>query len=412
MIGVAMFVCGVLAVGAAFLFLGLHLRSGSAIWVSKASLVTGILFVGFALVSLKVYPGAALASSSVQQSVATVSHATGAMTGMTAMGRSPTMGVASTAVGVTDASSTALSNSQMKAQNQMAKDIMNEKGMTPKVLQDGTKQFTLTAQPVIWHLYQSRNVNDWGYNGSVPGPLIRVKVGDKVEIVLHNELPEATTLHFQGISVPSDMDGVPTISQKPVAPGGSYVYQFTVTPDMVGTHAYFSDTDAGTQIDAGLHGVLLVDPAEGKQYPDADVDALFELGGLAVDSSPSENVFTMDGKPFPNAPQLTVQQGQTVIVRLVNNTAECYHAMHLHGYTFQVVAMDGHPLAKPISGNVVSLAPAETIDIRFVANNPGEWMFHCHIMDHMMNPDDNVDEMGGLTTYFHVVANSNESGQS
>ncbi|MFB5190140.1 multicopper oxidase family protein [Alicyclobacillus fastidiosus] len=414
---VAMFVCGILAVGAAFLIVGMQLRGQRRILAAKASLVVGIVCLGFALVSLKFYPGAALASNTSDASSmgGMTMQQSGTQSGAVRKPENSTpqmamMGVSSSAVGVTDASSQALTQSQIAAQNKTAVDLMHEQGMVPKVLKDGTKQFTLTAAPVVWRLYQSRNVNDWGYNGSVPGPLIRVRVGDHVQIVLHNKLPEATTLHLQGISLPSDMDGVPGVSQKPIASGGSFVYKFTVTPDMVGTHAYFSDMDASKQIDAGLHGVLLVDPAHGKQYPKADVDALFELGGLSVDSSPMENVFTMDGKPAPNAPQLTVKVGQDVVVRLVNNTAQCYHAMHLHGYTFRVVAQDGHALAKPISENVISLAPAETADIEFVANNPGMWMFHCHILDHMTNPDDDVDEMGGLTTYFNVVQGGTTKG--
>jgi len=297
--------------------------------------------------------------------------------------------------GLTDAGMDALTKKEIQQQNNTAKNIMNEKAMTPKVLSDGTKQFVLTTAPVVWNLYQTKNVNAWGFNGQTSGPLLRVKVGDKVKIILKNKLNEPTSLRFNGISIPAKMGELPT---KSVAPGASYTYEFKVTNDMVGTHTYFSGTNMDKQINHGLHGVLLVEPEKGKEYPEADVDAVFDIGSFIVDQKNEENVFTLDGKPSPNSPNLPVKKGQRVIIRLVNSSAESYHAMHLHGYTFLLVAQDGHHLEKPVSMNVVSLAPEETADIEFVANAPGMWMLHCHILDHTINPDDDRDDMGGLMT--------------
>ncbi|WP_062306203.1 multicopper oxidase domain-containing protein [Alicyclobacillus sendaiensis] len=80
----------------------------------------------------------------------------------------------------------------------------------------------------------------------------------------------------------------------------------------------------------------------------------------------------------------------------------CYHAMHVHETTFWLLAEDGRPLPKPRPMNVLAIAPGETADVEFVADVRGDWMFHCHILDHMMNPDDEVDMMGGLVTFIHV----------
>ncbi len=309
--------------------------------------------------------------------------------------------------GVLDADTNALSKAAIRAQNQAARNTMNEQALQPKVLANGTKQFTLTAAPLVWNLYEQKNVQGWGYNGQISGPLLRAKVGDTISIVLKNELPEPTSLGFSGISIPADMGGIP---QHSVAPHASFQYTFTITSDMVGTHSYFSTTDMDKQINHGLHGVLLIDPAEGKEYPDADVNALFDIGSFVVDQKVEENVFTLNGKPYPNSPELSIQQGQHVLVRIVNNSAESFHAMHLHGYTFNLVAQDGHHLNKPVAMNVISVAPEETVDIEFTANAPGTWMFHCHILDHTMNPDDDADEMGGLMTNF--VVHGTESNSS
>ncbi|MCL6446071.1 MAG: multicopper oxidase domain-containing protein [Alicyclobacillus sp.] len=93
---------------------------------------------------------------------------------------------------------------------------------------------------------------------------------------------------------------------------------------------------------------------------------------------------------------------QTVRIRLINASALSEHAMHLHGYTFSVIAIDGNPVAHPQQQNTVTLLPGETMDIAFKATNPGRWMFHCHILDHTMNPGDEVDSMGGLVTFINV----------
>lgn len=310
--------------------------------------------------------------------------------------------------GVLDADTNALSKAAIQTQNQAARNIMNEQALQPKVLANGTKQFTLTAAPLVWNLYEQKNVQAWGYNGQISGPLLRAKVGDTISIVLKNELPEPTSLGFSGISIPAGMGGIPHHS---VAPHASFQYTFTITSDMVGTHSYFSTTDMDKQINHGLHGVLLIDPAQGKEYPDADVNALFDIGSFVVDQKVEENVFTLNGKPYPNSPELSIQQGQHVLIRIVNSSAESFHAMHLHGYTFKLVAQDGHHLNKPVAMNVISVAPEETVDIEFTANAPGTWMFHCHILDHTMNPDDDADEMGGLMTNFVVHGTETDSSK-
>ncbi|WP_067922633.1 multicopper oxidase family protein [Alicyclobacillus shizuokensis] len=303
--------------------------------------------------------------------------------------------------GVADAGQDALSQAAIRKQQAVARDLMEERPMRGQRLADGAVRFTLTAEPVTWHLYLKKNVKAWGYNGQVPGPLIRVQVGEKVKIVLRNHLPVPTTLRFPGLSVPAGVERMGGTSQWAVTPGSSFTYQFTVTKDMVGTHLYCSGTDMETQIDRGLHGVLQVDQAGGQ--PQDRVDALFEIGSFTVDQATMDNVFLLDGKPYPLAPELTVRRGERVRLRFVNNSPDCYHAMHLHGYTFWLVAEDGRPLPKPRPMNVVNLAPEETADIEFVANHPGTWMLHCHILDHMMNPGDAVEGMGGLTTFVRVL---------
>lgn len=310
-----------------------------------------------------------------------------------------------------------ISKQEAAEQDQIVSDMLHEKAMVPKILPDGTKEFDLTASTLPWQLYPGQVIQAWGYNNQVPGPLIRLKVGDKVAIVLKNELPQPTTMHLHGLAVPNDMDGVPEITmdgmtegtQKPIQTGSSFTYRFTVTPQMIGTHLYHTHVNDDFQMDMGLHGVLIVDPASTSVQPHYDVDALYELASFKVDGSESENVFTMDGKAYPETPVLNVKKGQRVLIRLVNASAEEFHVMHLHGYTFAIVARDGNPLSTPEYANTVTLGPSQTADIAFTANNPGQWMFHCHILDHTENPSAAGDgsathmaDMGGLMTFINV----------
>ena len=104
------------------------------------------------------------------------------------------------------------------------------------------KVYELTAEEIQWEVEPGRKVKAWAYNGQVPGPQIRVREGDRVRVILKNELPESTAIHFHGLELPNDQDGVPFITQPPVKPGESYTYEFTV-PN-AGSHMYHSHHNA------------------------------------------------------------------------------------------------------------------------------------------------------------------------
>ncbi len=304
-----------------------------------------------------------------------------------------------------------LSLEQASSQAQISNALLYEKAMAPKILPDGTKEYDLIASVFPWELFPGVGVNAWGYNGQVSGPLLRLKVGEKVQFVVSNNLPQATTVHWHGLAVPNEQDGVPGISQSAIKPGGQFVYRFKVTPQMIGTHLYHTHLNDDFQMDKGLHGVMIIDPAA--PGPHYDVDALYEIASFKIGGSDQENVFTLNGKACPEAPALKIAQGARVLIRLVNASAEESHVMHLHGYTFKIVALDGNPVAHPVEANTVNLAPSQTADIAFVASNPGTWMFHCHVLDHLVNPgpkgegsETQIPDMGGLMTFVQVLPKS------
>src|SRR6185437_11080490 len=135
---------------------------------------------------------------------------------------------------------------------------------------------------------------------------------------------------------------------------------------------------------------LIVDPSP-RPAESTEIDALYVIGAFKIGGSEEENAFVLDGKAYPDAPVLSVPQGAKVRLRLINANGEQSHVMHLHGYTFEIAALDGNTLASPIKANTVMLAPSQTADIVFTADNPGAWMFHCHILDHTINPGPDGD---------------------
>ena len=123
---------------------------------------------------------------------------------------------------------------------------------------DGAKEFHLVAEPVRRRLMPGREIQVWGYNGSCPGPTIQVNQGDRVRIVFENRLPESTSIHWHGLEIPVEMDGMPYISQAPVPPGGTFVYEFVL--HQAGTFFYHSH--GAMQEMMGMIGMFVIHPAK------------------------------------------------------------------------------------------------------------------------------------------------------
>ena len=265
-------------------------------------------------------------------------------------------------------------------------------------IKDGVKEYALSAEPVRWEYAKGKTITAWAFNGQVPGPEIRVTEGDKVKISFTNKLPKATTLHWHGLDVPNSQDGLPGVTQKAIEPGATYTYEFTAMP--AGTHFYHAhgsgNGDEAQQLDMGLSGAFVVEPKDNAK-PDRDYTlvldewqrnsdgsnmAMADMGGM--DMAMGYNLFTINGKTYPDTAPLTVKQGEKVRVRLINAGTSTIHPIHLHGHQFKVVATDGNPVpeAAQLTKNTITVSPGETYDIEFIADNPGVWAFHCHELHH------------------------------
>ncbi len=249
--------------------------------------------------------------------------------------------------------------------------------LEPTILDDGTKQWELTASVVEWETEPGVVVEAYAYNGTVPGPQLRAEVGDRIRIILHNELPEPTTIHSHGLLVPSDMDGVPVISQDAVMPGETFIYEYTIRNS--GSHMYHSHFMAERQVPMGLLGAFVVtDPAAtGEPVTDVDYAMILNDGPLG---------FTINGKGFPATEPLVLTEGQSIRIRYMNEGLQV-HPMHLHGMAQLVVAKDGYLLPQPHFEDTVLVAPGERIDVVVEATELGTWAFHCHVLTHAEGPD-------------------------
>jgi FtsP/CotA-like multicopper oxidase with cupredoxin domain len=239
-------------------------------------------------------------------------------------------------------------------------------------MEKGVKVFDLVARKVQWETEPGKFAEAWAYNEMVPGPMIRVREGDRVRVNIKNELPESTAVHFHGLELPNAMDGVPFITQPPVKPGESYTYEFTAPNP--GSHMYHSHHNSTKQVSLGLLGAFIIDPRDRSSEPHTDGDHLFILNdGL--------NGFTINGKGFPATQPIVAKLGDTVRIRFMNE-GMMIHPMHLHGMHMTVIAKDGWPQPQPWKCDTLNVAPGERWDVLVKCNNPGTWAFHCHILPH------------------------------
>jgi manganese oxidase len=259
----------------------------------------------------------------------------------------------------------------------------------PFTTDNGVKVFHLTAEPVKRQIAPNKTLDLWGFNGVSPGPTIQVTQGDRVRVIVDNHLPEPTSMHWHGFEVPIAMDGSPDISQKLINPGERFVYEWTLHQQ--GT--YFYHSHMAMQEMLGMLGAFIMHPKVAHE-PRVDKDfavLLQEYAVLPNNTIPNTmsmefNWLTFNGKAGPASTPIVVRLGDRVRIRMINLGMD-HHPIHLHGHTFEVTGTEGGriPNTAWIPGNTVLVGVAQARDFEFVANNPGDWMLHCHLPHHMMN---------------------------
>jgi FtsP/CotA-like multicopper oxidase with cupredoxin domain len=272
--------------------------------------------------------------------------------------------------------------------------------IAPTVLADGTKQFELTASIIDWEVEPGKVVQAWAYNGQVPSPWIRVEPNDRVRVVLTNQLPAGTDIHFHGITTPFSQDGVAPITQPMVMPGETFTYDF-VAPAEPELGMYHPHNHGQVAVVNGMFGVFQVGDVglpRGRTINGVTVPSNLEVAQEIpmVLNDAGEIGLTLNGKAFPATDPIVTTVGQWTLVHYYNEGLQA-HPMHLHHLPQLVVAKDGFPLEQPYFADTINVAPGERYSVlvqsrpqdvnidaldRTTVNGPGIWAYHCHILTH------------------------------
>ena len=262
----------------------------------------------------------------------------------------------------------------------------------PWRMNNGVKEFRLVAEPVLREMAEDFTAHLWGYNGQSPGPTIEVVEGDKVRIFVTNRLPEHTSVHWHGQRLPNGMDGVTGLNQPGIPSGKTFVYEFTARRH--GTFMYHPHGDEMTQMAMGMMGSWVTHPKE-HVHGEIDRDYCILLSGFDIDpGSATPKVMTMldfnlwawNSRIFPGIDSLNVRHNDRVRVRIGNLTMT-NHPIHLHGHEFVVSGTDGGPTTPESRWPEVTtdIAVGQMRQIDFLADEEGDWAFHCHKSHHTMN---------------------------
>ncbi len=292
----------------------------------------------------------------------------------------------------------------------VAVDLTSISVSDPRSEAEPLREFSLTAAVTPVDLGTGEFLA-WTYNGQVLGPEIRVTEGEVIRVAVTNQLPDPTTVHWHGIPLPNAMDGVPGVTQPPIQPGETFVYEFVAWPS--GTYWYHPHV--GHQLDRGLVGPLIIEP---KQEP-GDYDREYTLlldDWVTVDGSgpavaprgvpgmmgqgmmrrsagmgrnsgrgntdddgplqePVYNAFTVNGQVADAASPLSVKQGERVRLRIINAGGATTFALRLAGHPLTITHTDGRPV-EPLEVDVLRIGMGERYDVTFAADNSGRWTLY------------------------------------
>ena len=267
---------------------------------------------------------------------------------------------------------------------------MPDVGDVPWKMVGGVKQFELNVEPVTREFLPGFPMSLWGFNGSVPGPSIQCTQGDRVRILVHNKLPEVTTIHWHGLDVPNRYDGIPGLTQPPIQPGETFVYEFDI--NQTGTFFYHPHTTMPEAF--GMVGYFIVHPKVEYDPPvDRDFGLIFQNFHISENTNIPDswsmdfNWHTINGRSGPFTTPLVCKHGERVRVRILDFSPIQHHPIHMHGHSFWITGTEGGRLPQSswvlTNNQLIGVAQARVFE--FIANNPGDWMLHCHMVHHMMN---------------------------
>jgi FtsP/CotA-like multicopper oxidase with cupredoxin domain len=279
---------------------------------------------------------------------------------------------------------------------------------------------TLRIAPVLVDIAKDHTISAAGYNGSVPGPLIRLREGVPVTVDLFNDLDSPELVHWHGQLIPADVDGAED-EKSLVVPAHSHL-RYRLTPGPAGTRWVHSHTMAGSDLNRGTYtgqfGFVYIEPKNNPGqydqefflathewepfYTSAEEEEAEDLGEPPPDLKKDEKPngweigyqrFTINGKALGFGEPLRVKEGQRVLLHILNASATENIKLALSGHQFLVVALDGNPVPVPGSVEVLELGTGERVDAVVEMKNPGVWVLGTP------KDDDRRDGMGIVVEY-------------
>jgi FtsP/CotA-like multicopper oxidase with cupredoxin domain len=219
----------------------------------------------------------------------------------------------------------------------------------------------------------------------VPGPWVRLDVGDHVEINVTNETELSTDVHWHGISIPNDQDGVSPYTQDPIAPGETFTYEFDAEAPAIAM--YHAHLHGQISVPNGLFAPMTIgdtpipygETVSGVEIPE-DLEVAVEIPMVLNDAGVIG--LSLNGKSFPATEPYVVNEGDWLVYHYYNEGLQT-HPMHQHQFFQLVFAKDGVPLDNPYWADTVNIAPGERYSVLVHANRPGTWVWHCHILNHV-----------------------------
>jgi FtsP/CotA-like multicopper oxidase with cupredoxin domain len=242
---------------------------------------------------------------------------------------------------------------------------------------------TLRISPVQIEIAPGRVIKTTGYNGSVPGPFLRFREGQRVTVDVFNDTKDAEVLHWHGLFLPAEVDGSIEEGTPPIGAHSQRRYSFLARPR--GTRWYHTHVRAGRNLNratyTGQFGMVYIEPASEPGRYDAEYSLCLHGWQPYLSSSGGEGSleavyqsFSINDRALGHGEPIRVRQGQKVLFRILNASATLEHRIALAGHQFMVTSLDGNPVPVPRPVDVLSLGPAERVDAIVTMNRPGVWI--------------------------------------
>lgn len=261
---------------------------------------------------------------------------------------------------------------------------------------DGVKNFYIWIEEKEHEILKGVKVPVWSFNGTVPGPEIRVQEGDKVKVHFRNTGSQPHSIHLHGqLGLDQENDGVPATSGT-VNPGKEFTYEFTA--ESTGTMMYHCHVATYNHVDMGMYGALIVEPKNEKKTWDKEFTYILDdwsvgdMDPFATVPSRKYNYFTVNGKAFPDSVPVEGKVGERVKIRFLNMGYRTF-SIHSHGYGGLITHLDGFPVPQPYQRDIFTIAPGERMDVEITLRE-GIYPWHDHQLENVLN---NGEYLGGAT---------------